>query len=80
MDIPKAVIQKADSLIESYGCNFKRLGSYDDNDAYQFLFPQNERTGFPYVYLYNHKTEKAEEITGMQALKIIRQVLLDDTI
>jgi len=74
MDIPKKVTDKAKDLIDVYGNRIKFIGEYEKKDTYQFKFPQNERTGFPYIYLYDKRTEIVEEITGIKALKIMRCV------
>ncbi len=75
MDIPKAVIDKADSLVDSYGCHFKHLGLHEGKETYQFIFPENERTGFPFLYLYDKQTNTVDEITGIMALKLLRSIL-----
>ena len=33
------------------------IGKYDNKDVFRFQFPDKERTGFPYVYLYNRYTK-----------------------
>lgn len=73
MDIPKVVIDKADCLVDSYGCHFKHLGLRMGKEMYQFVFPENERTGFPFLYLYDKYTDTAEEITGIKALKLLQK-------
>lgn len=74
MRIPQAVSDKAKDLIEVYGNNIMYIGNCNNKDVFRFLFPKNERTGFPYVYLYDSQTNTAEEITGIQAMKYIRRL------
>ncbi|MBQ8061742.1 MAG: hypothetical protein IJ205_07385 [Bacteroidales bacterium] len=73
MNIPEAVIVAAGEFVEQYGARFEYLGVYDDRDVWVFLFPEEENTGFPFVYLY--KDGKAEEISGWLALDIISSVV-----
>ncbi len=69
MEVPKAVLRAAGQLVTQYGPNFRLLGQYGDRDAWQFVFPENDYTGFPFVYL--HKDGDAEEIGGELALDIV---------
>lgn len=75
MKIPKAVLDKAKDLIDSYGNNIQYLGNIEYKDIFQFRFPNKERTGFPFIYMYDRHTNVVEEITGIQALRIIRETL-----
>lgn len=72
--IPKSVISEAQNLIEDYGCNFRHLGKYDDNEVYQFIFPENTETGYPFIYLYNESTKVTIQMSGEDALEIILQI------
>ena len=74
MNIPQIVLDKAKDLIEAYGNKIKYIGEYEKKEVYHFQFPKNERTGFPHIYLYDKRTETAEEVTGIKALKILRCV------
>lgn len=71
-NIPQSVINKAKNLVDFYGCNFEHLGLYNEKETYKFLFPKNERTGFPFVYLYDKQSDTTEEVTGIKGLKILR--------
>lgn len=75
MKIPKAILDKAKNLIDSYGNNIRYLGNNENKDVFQFQFPKKERTGFPFIYMYDRHTNIVEEITGLQALRIIRETL-----
>ena len=74
MKIPQAVITEAQGLIDQYGCHLDYLGKYEDRDAYLFVFPDDEETGFPFVYLYDSKSDFATEITGFEALNLVDQL------
>lgn len=75
MHIPEAVLDKAKELIDIYGNKIRYLGKCDNKDVFKFQFPENERTGFPYVYLYDKQLNTVEEVTGKNAIKIIRRCL-----
>ena len=71
METPKKVIQEAGELVEMYGDKFAYLGKWKDGrDVFVFEMPENEKTGFPFVYLYD-KNELVMEVTGFDALDII---------
>jgi len=69
--IPSEVIKEAKSLINMYWENIKYLGTNKDYEYYQFIFPENEETGFPFVYIYSPQNWKVLEVTGFRALDII---------
>lgn len=71
MNTPESVKEKAKGLIELYGEHFVKIGLFENRCVYQFVLPSNICTGFPFVYLYDSDTDKAEEITGLKALDII---------
>ena len=70
MNTPESVIKAAADLIELFGSNFDFLGAIEGKDAYQFIFPEDEETGFPIVFLYNPTTGEAEKLAGWEALHI----------
>ena len=70
-EMPIAVINEAQNLISHYGQHLEFLGVFSDAEYYTFRFPENSLTGFPYVYMYDLKTEDVLEITGFSALDII---------
>ena len=72
--IPKSVICEAQHLIEDYGCNFRHLGKHDSNEVFQFVFPENTETGYPFIYLYNESTKVAMQLSGEDALEVILQL------
>lgn len=74
MELPKAVLDKAKNLIDVYGNNVLYIGKFDNKDVFRFQFPDKERTGFPYVYLYDRYTDTAEEVTGKRVLKLLRKL------
>lgn len=75
MDIPVAVLQKAQGLIDLFEGDFFYLGIYEGCHAYKFVFPPDVCTGFPFVYLYDKTHEKVQEITGHEALDIISEFI-----
>lgn len=70
-EIPQAVIEEAQGLIDRYGRCMDYLGKYKDADYYVFHFPDETITGFPFVYVYYRQKEEVIEITGFDALDII---------
>ena len=73
MEIPQAIKDAAKELIELYGDNILYVGQYSNNDIYQFQFPEDSDTGFPFVYLLN-KDETIEKITGPEALDLLQAI------
>lgn len=73
--IPQIVKDAAKDLIKIYGDNIDFLGKYEGADAYIYHFPDDTSTGFPFVYI--HKDDKVTEITGFEALDILRLFVKD---
>lgn len=69
MNIPEQVKKAAGSLVEMYGLSFNYLGKYQGKDAFQYRFPNDTGTGFPFVYLFDDIN--VTEVTGFEALDII---------
>lgn len=68
--IPQPVIEEAKELIDMYGERISYLGKIKDGrDAYCFTFPDEEETGYPFVYLYDEHI--VMEISGLDALDVI---------
>ena len=73
MIIPEAVRREAKGLIDQFGDRLDYLGKIDDGrDAYCFCFPDDEETGYPFVYLYDGHF--VMEISGHEALEIINEL------
>lgn len=70
-DIPKAVLEAAKDLVDRYGDSIEYLGKYQEDEAYMFVFPQDEETGFPFVFLYDRASDQAMTISGFDALDIL---------
>ena len=70
MEVPKEVITAAGDLVKMYGPKFALLGERAGQEVYMFQFPEDEKTGFPFVYLYE-KGQPVLEVTGFDALEII---------
>lgn len=73
-NVPKSILNAA-SVSKYYGNNFRYLGQYKGRSAWQYVFPENIDTGYPFVYLY--ADGHAEEITGTNALHIIESFVKD---
>lgn len=69
--IPKTVIHAAKHLVDMYGKNFVLIGNKDGRDVYKYKFPEDSRTGFPFVFLYDKEKDTVAKITGFDALDII---------
>lgn len=69
MQVPESVIKAAHELVSEFGANFQHLGDYKGHDAWLYVFPEGQYTGYPTVYLA--KDNKAEEIFGEAALEIV---------
>lgn len=69
MHIPEKVKVAAQSLVDMYGLSFDYLGKNDGADFYMFKFPDEDCTGFPFVYKL--KNDNVSEVTGFEALDVI---------
>lgn len=70
-NIPQTVINEARNLIDQYGQCVEYLGEFQNTCYYVFRFPEGTITGFPFVYVYNKKTDDVMGVTGFDALDII---------
>lgn len=70
-DIPVAVMQEAKGLIELYGDRIAFIGKHNGLDVYEYMFPENTETGYPFLYLYDRQSDKATEVTEFEALEIL---------
>jgi hypothetical protein len=70
MEIPKSVLDEARTLVKQYGPRFSYLGESGGWDYYLYNFPEDVKTGYPFVYLYQ-EGHPAFEVTGSEALDII---------
>lgn len=71
--IPQVVIDEARPFIEQFGQNIVVLGQKGVLDFYRFIFPEGLRTGFPYIFIYDHCNKSAKTITGFEAVDIIAE-------
>lgn len=71
MKTPPEVLKTAKGLVDMYGPHFVLLGERDGQQVYEFVLPEDEKTGFPFLYLYE-KGQPSLEVTGFEALEIIR--------
>ena len=70
MEAPQIIKDEAKELINMYGDQIIHIGQYDNREVYQFIFPGESTTGFPFVYLVNNN-EAVEKVTGPEALDIL---------
>ena len=75
MEIPAEVLKAAAKIVSQYGENFTLVGEHEGSDVYRYRFPQNMKTGFPFLYLY--KDGKVRFVTGYDALKIVRLLVTE---
>ena len=76
-EIPAEVIKEAEGLINMFWENIKYLGTYADAEYYQFVFPEDTVTWFPFVYIYYKQKWQVMEITWFDALDIIGKFYKD---
>lgn len=70
MEIPAEVLKAAKALVAIYGPTISFLGERSGQQAYVFNLPDDEKVGFPSVFLYE-KGKPVLELTGFEALDII---------
>jgi hypothetical protein len=73
-NIPQSVLTEAKNLIDFYGDTLEYIGEYEGYGVYQFVFPENKETGFPFIYIYDPEDESVLEVTGFRALDIIKEL------
>ena len=73
--VPQIVKDAAKDLIKAYGGEINFLGKHEGADAYILKLPEDVDTGFPFVYI--HKDDNVTEITGFEALDIVRLFVKD---
>ena len=71
MEIPAAVQDRLQYLLDTMGGEISYLGDYQGEEAYLFCFPEGMTVGFPVVVLYQKETEQVHEVSGYKALDII---------
>lgn len=69
--IPEQVIKKAESLIAEYWENIIYLGADEDVEYYKYVFPENTKTGYPFVFIYHPQSGEVEVITGFETFQIL---------
>lgn len=72
--IPQLVKEKAQSIVALYGDNIVYKGKYKDKDVYLYCFPKETETGFPFVFLYDDNSAEVTEVTGFEALELLRDL------
>lgn len=69
--IPKVVIQKAQELIELYGRHIVYEGIFENKQVYMFVFPEDEETGYPVLFLFDEHTDTVEIVSDFDAFDIL---------
>lgn len=72
--VPNAVKDKISDLAAMYEGDVEYKGKYKGRDVYMFRFPDDTETGFPLVYLYDDEKEDVAELTGLESLKLLREL------
>ena len=75
MNTPEQVKKAAQYLIDMYGDHVEHLGEHQGAEAFYYHFPDDVDAGFPPVYLL--KGGKLTELTGFEALRLIRLYVKD---
>ena len=73
--IPEQILNAAQDLIGRFGNKLAFIGKQGDSSVYQFRFPKNLDTGFPFVYIMEGDTVVSK--TGFEALDIIKSLVKD---
>lgn len=71
MEIPEKIKNEAKFLIEEFGDNIEFEGKFHNRYVFQYILPNNTRSGFPIVYLYDPHTDEVEPIGGMKTFDIL---------
>ena len=74
--IPLSVLDAAKGLIEMFGNTLYLKGNYQGKVVYQYVFPLNMSTGYPFLYIYDKQSNTTTEVTGFESLEIIEQLEL----
>lgn len=74
MRIPQSVLNESQELVDLYGERIRYIGKCGKKEVYLFEMPDEEFTGYPFIYLYDHEADETEEITGFKALDIIQEL------
>ena len=69
MEVPKEVLKAAAGLVKIYGPTFSLLGRKDGFDVFIFCLPEDEETGFPFVFLYA-PGKPVKKVTCREALAL----------
>lgn len=73
--IPEQIVNAAQDLVGRFGNKLAFIGKQGDYSVYQFRFPKNLDTGFPYVYILEGDIVVSK--TGFEALDIITSLVKD---
>ena len=73
--IPEQIVNAAQELVNRFGNKLAFIGKQGDNSVYQFRFPKDLDTGFPFIYIMEGDTVISK--TGFEALDIIKSLVKD---
>lgn len=73
--IPEQIVNAAQELVNRFGNKLAFIGKQGDNFVYQFRFPKDLDTGFPFIYIMEGDTVISK--TGFEALDIIKSLVKD---
>lgn len=71
MEIPSAVKEQVQYLLETEGGDVVYIGDYQEWEAYSYKFPEEGATGYPIVVLYHRDADYAYEVPEDKALDIV---------
>jgi hypothetical protein len=74
MDIPSAVKNEVQYLLEKEGGDIVHIGQYEDHEVYQYCFPGEMNTGYPIIILYHQPSGYACEMPPEEGLEILAEI------
>lgn len=75
MDIPSAVKNEVQYLLDTEGGEIVHIGQYQGHEVWQYCFPDQANTGYPIVILYHPESGTAYEASAEDGLDIIVEIL-----
>ncbi|MBR3656219.1 MAG: hypothetical protein IKN58_03490 [Prevotella sp.] len=73
-EIPQAVKDEVKGLLVEKGGEVTYMGLYRDHEAYQFLFPEVQNTGYPIIILYLREADMAYKVPANDSLEVLAEV------
>lgn len=75
--IPIEVISAANELIQMFGSNLIYQGRHENQDVYQFIFPEDQEIGFPHIFLHKDGSSKVKAVTGPEAFDLLASLRVE---